>query len=123
MADQTGTDSVPARKRHPGGRPPWIPTPEQVKQVENLSADGLSFQEIADALEISYLTLIRKRRQFAQFCNAFRRGRAAAHAVAGNIIMKNMTQQACPKCGMTPDPDRQLESAKFFLSRRAGRLE
>jgi hypothetical protein len=40
--------------------------------------------------------------------------------VAGGIVMKNMTMNACPKCGMTPDPDRQLHAAEFFLARRAG---
>jgi hypothetical protein len=60
MADQTDIESVLARKRHPGGRPRWIPTPEQVRQMENLSADGLSFREIAVALRSNIDTLLEK---------------------------------------------------------------
>jgi hypothetical protein len=112
MSEKIPANREPTADRPKRGRPRWMPTPEQIKQVENLSARALSYEEIAEALNINIKTLIARRRDFSEFSDAFRRGRAAATAIAGDVIMDSMTQKENLYI--------RLNAAQFYLARRGG---
>jgi hypothetical protein len=88
-ANREPTADRPKRGR---GRRKWVPTTDDLKKVENLSARGLTYPQIADALGIHLDTLIERRKEFSPFSEAFRRGRAAGLAIAGSVIFDTMTK-------------------------------
>ena len=66
------------------GRPRW--NPPRPEDVEKLAATGMSTHQIADALGISFQTLMNKRRQLAEFNAAISRGQARGIAVVTNKL-------------------------------------
>jgi len=46
-----------AEEKRKGGRPPWEPTDRDRRQVVQLSAMGVAFEDIADILEVTPPTL------------------------------------------------------------------
>jgi Helix-turn-helix of insertion element transposase len=75
-----------APRRHPGGRPKWIPP--DLKQVESLASKGLTFEQIADALGIHVATLFRKKREFSEFSEALKKARATGIALVANKLFE-----------------------------------
>ena len=54
----------------------WIPTPEILKDIEQMAASGLNEQDIAWNIGIDHGTLTRKKHDFEQIEQSISRGRA-----------------------------------------------
>ncbi len=89
------------------GRPAWIPTPEIMEQVESYASAGLTKQQIADCLGISYETLNEKTKEYTEFSESIKRGQAKGIAMVANELVKNV------KIG-------NVTAQIFFLKCRAG---
>lgn len=74
------------QERNKGGRPPWIP-PEPDK-VESLAARGLTLEQIANCLGISYQTLNEKSKEYAEFADAIKRGRDKGISIVANALFE-----------------------------------
>jgi Transglutaminase-like superfamily len=74
-------------------------TRRRPQKGRNLSARGLTCQQIADGLGIHLDTLIETRKEFSEFSERFQRGRAAVLAIAGSVIFDTM---AWSLFGQTP---------------------
>lgn len=70
----------------PAGRPPYVPTPEIIEQVEKLASQGLTLEQIAHVLGISYDTLNRRSKELSEFSEAIKRGKAKGIAQITNKL-------------------------------------
>jgi len=78
-----------AVKKHPGGRPKWIPTPEQVEDIETMAKKGLTLEQIAGNLGVSYVTLNARSKELPEILEALKRGKARAiNLVAGKLYQQ-----------------------------------
>jgi hypothetical protein len=68
------------------GRPPFKITPEICKKAESLAAQGLTLEQTAHTLGISYQTLNEKRKEFAEFSEAIELGKAKGIATVTNAL-------------------------------------
>ena len=82
-------------KRGPG-QPPWIPTKEIIEQVESYAALGLTKEQIADCLGISYQTLNEKTKEYADFSEAIKRGQSKGIARMANLLTKSADGGSVP---------------------------
>lgn len=71
------------------GRPAWIPTPEIMEQVESYASRGLTKEQVADCLGISYQTLNEKTKEYSEFAEALKKGRSKGIAHVANMLIKN----------------------------------
>lgn len=69
------------------GRPKWMPV--DLQQVELLAARGLSKEQIAHNLGISYQTLNERQKEFSEFSEALNRGKAKGIAQIANKLYEN----------------------------------
>jgi transcriptional regulator with XRE-family HTH domain len=69
-------------------RPKFEITQEVIDKAESLAASGLTKQEIADCLGISYQTLNEKTKEFAEFSEAIIRGKAKGIGMMANNLVK-----------------------------------
>jgi hypothetical protein len=84
--------------KHPGGRPKWIPTPKDILKAEELAARGLTKEQIAHYLCISYDTLNERTKEIAEFSDAIKRGQAfgiekIANSLFETALSGNVTAQ------------------------------
>jgi transcriptional regulator with XRE-family HTH domain len=75
------------KKKHPGGRPKWMPP--DLEKVKQLAALGLSQEQIARALGISYQTLNERKKEFSEFAEAIKDGASIGVATIGNALYQN----------------------------------
>lgn len=80
-------------KKGPGGRPPWSPTPEVIKQIEGLAARGLTKEQIAEAIGIGKSTLFAKQNEFQELVDALNRGRVKAIVAITNKLFMLATEK------------------------------
>ena len=66
--------------------------PIDLKKVEEAARTCDSEREIADALDISYSTLIRRKQDYEDFDKAIKRGKAKAKVFTGGQLMKLIEQ-------------------------------
>jgi len=92
--------------KHPGGRPPWIPTKKILEEVESYAALGLTKEQIANCLGISYQTLNEKSKEYSEFAEAIKRGLDKGIARMANLLIKHAEAGSVP-------------SVIFFLKARA----
>lgn len=78
-----------------------------LKQVETLAANGLTQQQIADALGISERTFRDRKSNSAEFAEAIKRGKAKGIAIVTNKLMEKV------KAG-------NVTAMIFFLKSQAG---
>lgn len=69
-------------------RPLWEPTPERLEEVERYASLGLTKENIARCLGISYQTLNEKTKDYAEFSEALKNGQAKGIARAANLLIK-----------------------------------
>lgn len=69
-----------------GGRPKWIP-PDPEK-VESLAARGLTLQQIAHCLGISYQTLNEASKEYVEFAEAIKRGKDKGISIVANSLFE-----------------------------------
>jgi hypothetical protein len=87
------------------GRPRWAPP--NLEEVRKLAASGLTMDQIADALGTSRTTLFKKKREFADFADAIKKGAAEGIIVATSKLFQMV------KGG-------NLGAVIFYLKSRAG---
>lgn len=73
-------------KKKGRGRPPWIPYDNE--KVESLAARGLTKEQIASCLGISYQTLNEKSKEFADFADAIKRGQDKGISIVANALFE-----------------------------------
>lgn len=83
---------------NPVGKPPWIPTLEELKKIEALAARGMEQQDIALCLGIRAETLSKKKSEIALLNEAIKRGKArgiarVTAALLANVDNGNVTAQ------------------------------
>ena len=76
-----------AKKKHPGGRPKWMPP--DLEKVKQLAAIGLNNEQIARALGISPTTLYERKAEYAEFAEAIKDGAAIGVATIGNALFQS----------------------------------
>lgn len=81
--------------------------PESLEEVENLASQGLTEAQIADALGIHRVTLIERKKDYSDFADAIKRGKARGIATVTNSLMQQIME------GNTA-------AAIFYLKARAG---
>lgn len=79
----------PILKEEKRGRPEWIPNEETLKTVESLAAQGLTKEQIANCLGISYQTLNEKSKEYSDFSDAIKRGSAKGIATISNALFSS----------------------------------
>lgn len=72
------------------GQPKWIPDAEILKKVEALAGQGLTKENIANCLGISYQTLNERSKEYADFSDALKRGKAKGLAEVTDALLKNV---------------------------------
>jgi len=68
------------------GRPPYEITPEIIAKVEKLAAQGLAEYQIAAVLGIHQDTLINKKKEYPEFSEAIKNGKAKGIAKITNKL-------------------------------------
>lgn len=68
------------------GRPPFEITEDICRKAETLAAQGLTKEQIARSLGISYQTLNEKTKEFAEFSEAIKNGQAKGIATITNAL-------------------------------------
>jgi hypothetical protein len=84
FTEETVKEDKPKNK---GGKPPWIPSEEDLEKAEKLAGQGMTQRQIADCLGIGYGTLFDKKIEFPEFAEAIKRGKAAGIAYVSNKLM------------------------------------
>ena len=87
-------------------RPEWIPTPATIEKVEGYAALGLTKEQIASCLGISYQTLNEKTKYYPEFADAIKAGLDKGIARMANLLIKHAESGSVP-------------SVIFFLKARA----
>ena len=90
------------------GRPRFEITPEVCEKVENLSAQGLTVEQISLVLGINKSTLFDKQNEYPDFSDALKRGRGKGIANVTNALYQKATV------------DKDNTAIIFYLKNRAG---
>ena len=90
------------------GRPRFEITPEVCEKVENLSAQGLTVDQIALVLGVSHWTIYERQNEFPEFSDAIKRGRGKGIANVTNALYEKATV------------DKDNTAMIFYLKNRAG---
>lgn len=88
------------------GRPLWIPSAADLKKTEMLAARGLTMEQIARCLGISYDTLNERSKEYTEFSEAIKIGKAKGIGEIANALYE------AGKKG-------NIAAQQFYLSRRA----
>ena len=94
-------------QKNRGGRPKFEITPEICEQVENLSAQGLTVDQIASVLGVSRQTIYERQNEYPEFSDALKRGRGKGVANVTNALY-------------TKAIDGDNTAIIFYLKNRAG---
>jgi hypothetical protein len=84
----------PAKKKV--GRPAFAITPEICRKAESLAAQGLTLEQTAHTLGISYKTLNEKRKDFSEFSEAIALGKAKGVATITNALFAKAKEGDVP---------------------------
>ncbi len=88
------------------GRKPIQVTPALCRKAERLAAGGRTEKQVAVSLGFSQETLIQKKKQFAEFSEAIKKGQAKAIVEVENALFVNATE------------NEQVVAQIFFLKNR-----
>ena len=116
----------------PGGRPKFEITEEVCEKAKSLAAQGMTLEQIAACLGISYDTLNERKKEFSEFCDSIKEGQAKGIGIITNklfergkgiITEESVTVEKDGKSVTTtttksvlPDVTAQI----FYLKNRAG---
>jgi len=89
----------------PAGRPKIIPDDAMCKKAESLAAQGLTLEQIALTLGISYQTLNERKKEYVDFSEAIELGKAKGIATVTNALF-----------GKAKDGD--VPAMKYYLNNR-----
>lgn len=73
------------------GRPPWIPSEEELEKVKSLAARGMTQVQIADCLGIHPSTFSEKKHSINALDEAFKKGKADGLAAVTAALLKNVS--------------------------------
>ena len=90
------------------GRPRFEITPEVCEKVENLSAQGLTVEQISLVLGLNKSTMFDKQNEYSDFSDALKRGRGKGIANVTNALYEKATV------------DKDNTAMIFYLKNRAG---
>lgn len=90
-----------------GGRPPFKITSDVIHQAQELASKGLTLEQVARCLGVCYDTLNEKSKEFPEFSEAIKKGKAMGISQIANVLF-----------GKALSGD--LTAAIFFLKCRAG---
>lgn len=88
-----------------GGRPAFEITSEVCKKAESLAAQGLTLEQTAQTLGISYQTLNEKRKEYDEFSEAIELGKAKGIATVTNALFNKAK-------------DGDVPAMKYYLNNR-----
>jgi len=74
------------------GRPQWVPTPEVCEQAREMASRGLTVAQIADCLGLGERTVYEKQKDYPQFMQAIKKGRAEGLNSVSNALFEKATQ-------------------------------
>ena len=74
------------------GRPQWVPTPEACEQAREMASRGLTVAQIADCLGLGERTVYEKQKDYPQFMQAIKKGRAEGLNEVSNALFEKATQ-------------------------------
>ena len=75
---------------NPLGRPGWVPDEKDFVKAESLAARGLTKTQIADCFGVVYETLNEKTKEYKEFDDAIKRGKAKGIANVTAALLKNV---------------------------------
>lgn len=93
------------------GQPPWVPTKKILEQAEQCASLGMSYEQIANALDIAQTTLIAKRHAFPELDKAIERGRAKGVQMVANALFENAVVK------------KDVKAQTFYLKTKGGFVE
>lgn len=94
-------------QKNVGGRPPFEITDAVLLQAESLAAQGMTQEQIAEALGIVRSTLQEKKKEYSDFSDAIKRGQAKGIATITNALFVSGTGG-------------NITAQIFYLKNRAG---
>lgn len=100
-------------EKRPVGRPPWIPTEETLREVEECGELGLTEELTARVLGIAVSTLCLKKTEYLEFAEALKRGRAKGVKFHANNLKKCAEMQT--SAGGNANPAASI----FYLKAKA----
>ena len=74
------------------GRPAWIPTDSICEQAREMASRGLTVAQIADCLGLGERTVYEKQKDYPQFMQAIKKGRAEGLHSVSNALFEKATQ-------------------------------
>jgi hypothetical protein len=74
------------------GRPKWVPTDEINDQAQEMASRGLTVAQIADCLGLGERTVYEKQKDYPQFMQAIKKGRAEGLQSVSNALFEKATQ-------------------------------
>jgi hypothetical protein len=74
------------------GRPKWVPTDEINDQAREMASRGLTVAQIADCLGLGERTVYEKQKDYPQFMQAIKKGRAEGLHSVSNALFEKATQ-------------------------------
>ena len=74
------------------GRPAWIPTDSICEQASEMASRGLTVAQIADCLGLGERTVYEKQKDYPQFMQAIKKGRAEGLHSVSNALFEKATQ-------------------------------
>lgn len=80
----------------PAGRPKFEITDDVCKKAQSLAAQGLTLEQTAHSLGISYQTLNERRKEFTQFSEAIELGKAKGIATVTNALFNKAKEGDVP---------------------------
>lgn len=79
------------KEKRPPGRPPWIPSMEDIENIKKWRMIGLGHQHIADLLGVSIDTIYERKKEYPEFSEAFATGRARGVMAVAAKAFNNAT--------------------------------
>lgn len=72
------------------GRPPWIPSQEELEKIETLASQGLNQEQIMHCIGVGVSTYHDKKDQYPQLVEALKRGKSKGLAYVTDALLKNV---------------------------------
>lgn len=79
------------KKKHPGGRPKWIPDALIIEKARHFASIGLTEEQIAHNLGVSYETLNERKKEYSEFADAIKEGKSHGIAMVANKLYESAT--------------------------------
>jgi hypothetical protein len=92
--------------KKPGKKPIILNTPEKLDQITELAGQGLTSGQIARSMGVSWSTLDRRRKEFAEIEEAIKKGEALGVKLVTNALMRSAVE------------DKNVTAQIFYLKNR-----